>query len=102
MLAKAMVLQADAAGVKLVLVTLDAVALWQEEADRIRGAMIERLRLSPEHVMIHTSHTHSSPIIPRQHADRPGGHLSDRTLTLCRNVAPGSQRLPGHPYRREY
>jgi Neutral/alkaline non-lysosomal ceramidase, N-terminal len=75
MLAKAMVLQADAAGVKLVLVTLDAVALWQEEADRIRGAIIERLRLSPEHVMIHPSHTHSSPMLARRHADRPGGDL---------------------------
>jgi hypothetical protein len=75
LLATAMVLQADREGVKLVLVTLDAVALWQEEADRIRAAITERLRVSPEQVMVHPSHTHSSPMLARRHAERPGGHL---------------------------
>lgn len=75
LLATAMVLQADPEGVKLVLVTLDAVALWQEEADRIRAAITERLQVSPEQVMIHPSHTHSSPMLARRHAERPGGHL---------------------------
>lgn len=101
MLAKAMVLQGDAASVKLVLVTVDAVALWQEEADRIRGAIIERLRVLPEHVMVHPSHTHSSPMLARRHADRPGGHLiapyldslpqrcAELALTADASLSPG-------------
>jgi neutral/alkaline ceramidase-like enzyme len=75
MLATAMVLQSEAANTQLVLVTLDAVALWQEEADRIRRALADRFHLLPEQLMVHVSHTHGSPMLARRHADRPGGHL---------------------------
>jgi hypothetical protein len=74
MLATCMVLQSDASE-ELVLITLDAIALWQEEADRMRDAIVERFDLHPRQLMLHPSHTHSSPALARRHADRPGGHL---------------------------
>jgi hypothetical protein len=75
LLATCMVLQSDSTSTQLVLITLDAIALWQEEANRIRDAIIERFGLQPEQLMLHPSHTHSSPALARRHADRPGGHL---------------------------
>lgn len=59
----------------LVLITLDAVALWKEEMERIRSTVLERFGLAPERLMVHPSHTHSSPMLARRHADRPGGQL---------------------------
>jgi hypothetical protein len=85
MLASCMVLQSDAAAIELVLITLDAIVLHQEEADRIRDAIIERFDLPPERLMLHPSHTHSSPALVRRHLDRPGGHL----------IAPYLDSLPG-------
>lgn len=75
MFASCMVLQSDERSAELVLVTLDAVALWQEDMDRVRGAIVERFRLRPAQLMVHPSHTHSSPMLARRHADRPGGNL---------------------------
>jgi hypothetical protein len=68
-----------------VLLTLDVVALWQEEVERIRSAILERFDLRPSQLMLHPSHTHSSPMLARRHADRPGGHL----------IAPYLDALPG-------
>lgn len=73
--ATALVLQSDSTSKALVLITLDAVALWQEEADRMRDAILKRFDLGPEQLMLHPSHTHSSPMLSRRHAERPGGHL---------------------------
>ena len=75
MLATCMLLRSDVTGLELILVTLDVVALWQEEADRIRAVILERCALQPEQLMVHASHTHSSPMLSRRHIDRPGGHL---------------------------
>jgi len=75
MLATCMVLQSASTSDELVLITLDAVALWQEEADRIRDAILKRFDLQPQQLMLHPSHTHSSPALTRRHADRAGGHL---------------------------
>ncbi|MGC2462181.1 MAG: hypothetical protein WA446_14605 [Steroidobacteraceae bacterium] len=75
MLAQCMVLQSALSASELVLITIDAVALWQEEADRIRQAIQQRYGLAAAQLMLHPSHTHSSPMLARRHADRPGGHL---------------------------
>ena len=85
MLANCMVLQSDVTSMELVLITLDAIVLHQEEADRIRDAIIERFDLQPHQLMLHPSHTHSSPALVRRHAGRPGGHL----------IAPYLDSLPG-------
>jgi hypothetical protein len=75
MLANCMLLQSALTGVELVLITIDAVALWQEEVDRIRDAIRQRFDLPSAQLMLHPSHTHSSPMLARRHADRPGGEL---------------------------
>jgi hypothetical protein len=75
MYATCMVLQSEETSEQLVLITLDAIALWQPEADRIRDALLARFDLRPEQLMLHPSHTHSSPPLARRHADRLGGHL---------------------------
>jgi hypothetical protein len=92
MLATCVALQSEVTGVELVLVTLDAVALWQEEADRIRAAVLARFGLTPPQVMLHPSHTHSSPMLARRHADRPGGpliapYLDSLPATCCELIA---------------
>jgi hypothetical protein len=92
MLATCMVLQSESTDTELVLITLDAIVLHQQEADRIRAAITERLGVQPQQLMIHPSHTHSSPGLARRHADRPGGHLIAPYLdslpdTCCKLVA---------------
>ncbi|HVW69105.1 MAG TPA: hypothetical protein VHB68_09015 [Steroidobacteraceae bacterium] len=84
MLAQALALRAQGGTEKLVLVTLDAIVLSTDDATRIREAIMKRLGVSSEQVMLHPSHTHSSPPLARRHADRPGGHL----------VAPYLDSLP--------
>ncbi|HWG69988.1 MAG TPA: hypothetical protein VN692_11280 [Steroidobacteraceae bacterium] len=73
--ATALSLQSDSTPESVVLITLDAIALWQEDADRIRDAILKRFDMRPEQLMLHPSHTHSSPALARRHAERPGGHL---------------------------
>jgi hypothetical protein len=75
MLANCMLLQSAVTKTELVLITIDAVALWQEEVDRIGHAIRQRFGLEPAQLMLHPSHTHSSPMLARRHADRPGGQL---------------------------
>ncbi len=71
--ATALFLQCPVTGTTLVLLTLDLVALWQEEVDRIQRRILDCFDLSPQQLMIHVSHTHSSPMLARRHYDRPGG-----------------------------
>jgi hypothetical protein len=75
LLATCLTLQSDAPGGELVLITLDAIALSQPEANRIRERLRQRCHLQEQQIMLHPSHTHSSPPYARRHADRPGGHL---------------------------
>lgn len=86
MLASCMVLKSDVTSHELVLLTVDAIALWQEEADRIRDALLLRFDLKPEQLMLHPSHTHSSPPLVRRHADRPGGDLIGPYLDSLPNI----------------
>ena len=75
MQATCMLLASEKGAPELVLISVDAVALWQEEIDRIRNALVGRFGFAAEQLMLHASHTHSSPMLSRRHGDRPGGHL---------------------------
>ena len=63
--ASCMVLRSETTADELMLITLDAIALWQQEADRIKDAILVRFKLRPEQLMVHPSHTHSSPALAR-------------------------------------
>jgi hypothetical protein len=75
LLATCLVFRDVAAGTELVFVTLDVMVFWQEEALKLRAAILGRLGLRPEQLIVHPSHSHSTPMLLRKHADRPGGHL---------------------------
>ena len=75
LLATCMVFQSLQGDAELVLLTLDMMVFWQGEADRIRAAILSALRLEPQQLVLHPSHSHSTPFLSRAHADRPGGHL---------------------------
>ncbi|HEV7614098.1 MAG TPA: neutral/alkaline non-lysosomal ceramidase N-terminal domain-containing protein [Steroidobacteraceae bacterium] len=101
MLATCVILKSESTSREVALITLDAIALWQEEADRIRDALRERFGLQPQQLMLHPSHTHSSPALARRHADRSGGHLIAPYLdslpqTCCELVAAArASAFPG-------
>ena len=63
LLASCIWLQSESSPRPLVLVTLDVVAVWQEDMERVRAAILERFDLEPEQLMVHPSHTHSSPML---------------------------------------
>ncbi len=75
LLATCLVFQDEAAKTELVFLALDIMVFWQEEAVRLRKALLGRLRLQPHQLIVHPSHSHSSPMLLRKHADREGGHL---------------------------
>jgi hypothetical protein len=60
---------------ELILLTVDVMVFWQEEAVKLRKAILSRMQLQPQQLVVHPSHTHSSPMLLRKHADRAGGHL---------------------------
>lgn len=62
-------------GSELIFVTLDTMIFWQEEAVRQRAAILKKLDLQPHQLILHPSHSHSTPMLARKHADREGGHL---------------------------
>jgi hypothetical protein len=73
LLATCVVFQDSQARTELVFLTLDVMVFWQEEAVRLRTAILNRMRLEPHQLMVHPSHSHSSPMLLRKHADRAGG-----------------------------
>ncbi len=75
LLATALVFQDGSGASELVVVTLDVVVLWQEEADTIRSAVLERLGLKPYQLILHPSHSHSTPFYLSRQVNKPGGHL---------------------------
>src|ERR1700733_10195019 len=75
LLATCIVFQDLSRKTELVLITLDVMILWQGEADRIRAIILERLGLKPHQLILHPSHSHSTPFLLSSQADRPGGHL---------------------------
>lgn len=70
---------------QLILVALDVMILWHEEALKIREAILTRLKLAPHQLILHPSHSHGTPILARRHADRPGGQ----------HIGPYLDSLPG-------
>jgi hypothetical protein len=101
MLATCMILQSESSSTELVLLTLDAIVLYQAEADGIRDAIVTRFGMQPQQLMLHPSHTHSSPGLARRHADRPGGHLIasylDSLPSICCDLveAARADAVPG-------
>ena len=75
LLATALVLHSESGATELILVTLDLIVLWQEEADKIRSAILERLGLRPHQLILHPSHSHSTPFFLSRQVNKPGGHL---------------------------
>jgi hypothetical protein len=75
LLATALVFQDQSGASELIVVTLDVVVLWQEEADTIRSAILERLGLKPHQLILHPSHSHSTPFYLSRQVNKPGGHL---------------------------
>jgi len=65
---------------ELVLLALDIVILWQDEATKLREAILEKAGLESHQLVLHPSHTHSGPMLTRGDADRPGGHLIEPYL----------------------
>jgi hypothetical protein len=78
--ASCLVFRDESARTELIFVTLDVMIFWQDEAIRLREAILSRLKLQPHQLMIHPSHTHSGPVLLRKHAQRPGGHLIEPYL----------------------
>jgi hypothetical protein len=62
-------------GDELILITLDVMIFWQEEADRIRAAILQERGLKPHQLILHPSHSHGTPFYLRRQMDRPGGDL---------------------------
>ena len=75
LLATCIVFQDLSRKTELVLITLDVMILWQGEADRIRAIILERLGLKPHQLILHPSHSHSTPFLLSSQSARPGGHL---------------------------
>lgn len=73
--ASCLVFQDSDGGNELLFVTLDIMIFWQEEAQRQRAAILGKLGLQPHQLILHPSHSHSTPMLLRKHADRAGGHL---------------------------
>jgi len=56
----------DSRGEEVVLVQMDLLGLYRDDADKIRNVVSKRLNVKPGSVMIATTHTHSAPetVIP--------------------------------------
>jgi hypothetical protein len=66
----------DASGAsELVLLAVDVMVFFTPEAQRIRAAILAQLGLEPHQLIVHPSHTHSMPLLLREDAGKPGGHL---------------------------
>ena len=88
LLGRCMVMR-DSRGMELAIVTLDTIILWQDDADRIRAAVLERVKLRPEQLVIHPSHTHSAPFLGAKYATRPGGDLNAQYLASMPDICVG-------------
>ncbi len=64
--AKAIVFEKD--GVKVALVTCDVVSLPKELTDQARQLIQQRMGISPAHVMISATHTHTGPVLLMQYS----------------------------------
>jgi len=60
---------------ELALLALDAIIFWQRDAEKMRALILKRTGLRPEQLIVHPSHSHSTPFLGARHSDRPGGEL---------------------------
>lgn len=72
----------------LVLITAD-LSVWRrtEEEWSVRGAVLDAHTLDPARLMLHLTHTHSSPTIHALDVDEPGGAGVSDYLDLLREAA---------------
>ncbi len=75
LLATAVVFHDERTATELVLLAIDVMVLWDQEAKLIRTAILEHTGLQPHQLIVHPSHTHGMPLLLRKDAGRPGGHL---------------------------
>lgn len=83
--ATAWVFQDSNRKIELVLVCADLMIFWQEEAVRIRNLLLDELAIPAERLILHPSHSHSTPMLARRHSDLEGGKL----------IRPYLDALPG-------
>jgi neutral ceramidase len=69
--AKALAVE-DAAGTRLVVVTLDLISVPRTLRDRLAAAAREKYRLPPEGLLVNCSHTHCGPELRTAAVPRPG------------------------------
>ncbi len=60
----------DAAGGRVVLVTLDLCVMRKREAEQVMARLMNRTGLPPERILINLSHTHSGPMIGTEDPQR--------------------------------
>jgi hypothetical protein len=85
LMAGCLVLRDLKGAMELALVSMDAIIFWQENADRLRAAILKQLGLRPEQLILHPSHSHSTPFLAQRHLQRPGGEL----------IGPYLEAMPG-------
>ncbi|HEY6483353.1 MAG TPA: neutral/alkaline non-lysosomal ceramidase N-terminal domain-containing protein [Steroidobacteraceae bacterium] len=86
LLATALVLHHTASAFELVLISLDALVFWPLAGRRIRRALEDQLQLKPEQLIMHPSHSHSTPFLTARHLERPGGELIEPYLESIAGV----------------
>lgn len=75
LLASCLVFRDSSNSNELILITMDASRVPQDDVGKLRNLLLKRCNLQPHQLILHPSHSHSAPRLARQHADRPGGHL---------------------------
>lgn len=79
--------------VPFVLLALDHCLLWPAEMADLRAAILDRLSLPPERVIVTFSHTHAAGLVDRTRDQLPGGELIRPYFEeLCRRVADCAQQ----------
>jgi hypothetical protein len=86
----ALSMEADG-GEPLVLIALDGFMFRSNEDEyRVRGAVLQALRIPPSRLMLNVSHTHASCSLSMVDADKPGGTLIGPYLEQVRDAAVGA------------
>jgi hypothetical protein len=75
LLATCAVFRDESGATELVLLAVDVMIFFQNEAQKLRGEILGRLGLKPQQLIVHPSHTHSMPMLLRKDAAKPGGEL---------------------------
>jgi hypothetical protein len=75
LLGSCLVLQDPGHSSELVFFALDTIVLDSTEIANIRATLCKQLGIRPDQLIVHPSHSHSTPWLLRSRKDRPGGHL---------------------------